>query len=761
MENRNIEFAGEETVKIPEFLKSLLVQGIFFSISAMLASGKNDIVAPLSLSFCSGVKRKYLLTCVLGSIFGYLISSEYINSFRYAMATFIVYVLRAYLHTFPSKRDSIILPALISAFSVASTGAAIMIISPFDSKLLFSSVAGSIASFGGAYFFSLSSHSIAKIREKVPLLPKDLTAVSISAVIIFSSLTRIQFFGISAGGITASLAVITFSYLFHESGGALAGIGGSVGTFFIGSNPLSFSFSIAGLFAGLFSYSGKFLCAMAYVFAYGASFVYLGGSTDKLGLLIESGIASLIFIIIPKKMLKKVKSTLSVKSEDSEDSALIKQKLRLIKDALSNTKDTVEKVSEMLSEKAPADTAGVYLRVRDSVCSGCGSYNICWGRELSKTIEGFDEMLDFVRKNGSITPSASPPFISSKCIRIMSLCDSFNKSYSSYSARFAAEGRIKEMRKITADQYDSFCLMINDVLDGFENDLHTVPMLSSKILTAIEGLGINRSIAAYSENSAGKSLVTLELPSDTAVSDTVICDCINSALEKKFPAPVTVKGETEKIMFFWEKTQIDIKCEYFQISADSGDICGDCFDAFYDGKGGFAAILSDGMGTGSRAAVDSTLALSLLSRLILAGFSFPCAMKLVNSALLIKSHEESLATLDILKLDLYTGKAIIYKAGATVSLIKRKGKISEIKRSAMPVGILREAQFGSLSGTLYKGDTVVLMSDGAADFALDEIKNELLKSNDTEGLPERLCTIAKSKMTEKNDDITVVCIKIV
>ncbi|MCH5169932.1 MAG: SpoIIE family protein phosphatase [Oscillospiraceae bacterium] len=760
MEDRKIEFAGEEQVKVPEFLKNALTQGVFFGIAALLASGKSEIISPLALSFCSGCKRKYLLFSVLGSIFGYLISSEYVNSFRFAMATFIVFILRAYLHTFPDKRNSIILPALISAFSVASTGAAVMIISPFNSKLLFSTIAGSIASFGGAYFFSLATHSFKKVQEKTRLLPKDLTALSISAVIIFSSLTRIQFFGISLGGIGGALCVIIFAYLFHESGGALTGIGGSVGAFFAGSSPLSFAFSIAGLFSGLFSYSGKFLCAMAYVFAYGASFVYLGGGTDRLGLLIESAVASVIFLIIPKKAMKNIKTALSLKSEDSEDIVIIKQRLRLIKEALAHTKSTVSKVSEMLSEKAPADTAGVYLRVRDSVCSGCGGYNTCWGRELSKTVEGFDEMLNTVRKSGSVTPSVSPPFISSKCIRIMSLCDSFNKSYSAFSARFAAEGRINEMRKITSDQYDSFCLMINDVLEGFGTDLHSVPTVSTKLACAVETLGIN-AVATYCENEAGKSLVNLELPTDTDISDKNISDCISSALEKDFPAPITIKGESQKMLFLWEKPQIDVKCDYYQISADSGDICGDCFDAFYDGKGGFAAILSDGMGTGSRAAVDSTLALSLLSRLILAGFSFSCAMRLVNSALLIKSHEESLATLDILKLDLYTGKAVIYKAGATVSLIKRKGKVSEIKRSAMPVGILREAQFGSLSGTLYKGDIVVLMSDGAADFALTEIKNELLKSNDTENLSQRLCTIAKSKMTEKSDDITVACIKII
>ena len=760
MDEHDSAFLDENTVKVPDFLKSALIQGVFFGISALLSSGQSEIISPLALSFVSGCNRKYLLFSALGSMFGYLLSGEYVNSFRFVMATFIVYVLRAYLHTFPSRRDSLILPSLTASFSVASTGAAVMIISPFDSKFLFTIIAGSITSFGGAYFFTVTNRTYGKIKEKLPILPKDLTALMISAIIIFSALTRVSFLGVTLGGIAETLCIITFAYLFHESGGALTGIGGSLGTFLLSGSPISFSFSIAGLFAGLFSYSNKFLCAMAYIFAYGASFVYLGGEKKTLGLLIECAIASVIFILLPKSVLSDIKNSLSVKSNDSQDSEMIKQKLGLVRDALEVTKSTVTKVSDMLSEKAPADKAGVYLRVRDSICSGCGGYSNCWGRQLSETVQGFDEMLEYIRKTGSITPSTAPSEISSKCIRIMSLCDSFNKSYSSYSARFAAEGRINEMRKITSDQYDSFCLMINDILEGFQSDLRSVPSLSTKISTAIEGLGVSGNVT-YSEGFGGKSFVNLELPATTSVTDKSITECVGTALGKEFPLPVTVNGEKDKMLFLWEKTEIDVKCEYFQISADSGDICGDCFDAFYDGRGSFVAALSDGMGTGSRAAVDSTLSISLLSRLILAGFSFPCAMKLVNSALLIKSREESLATLDILKLDLYTGKSKIYKAGATVSLIKRKGKVSEIKRSAMPVGILREAEFRSLSGTLYKGDVIILMSDGAADIALKEIKEELQKTDKIDGLSEKLCTVAKSKSIDKSDDITVACIKII
>ena len=44
------------------------------------------------------------------------------------------------------------------------------------------------------------------------------------------------------------------------------------------------------------------------------------------------------------------------------------------------------------------------------------------------------------------------------------------------------------------------------------------------------------------------------------------------------------------------------------------------------------------MGRGSRAALDGAMGAGLLSRLLSAGFGFDAALKVVNSALLVKSN---------------------------------------------------------------------------------------------------------------------------
>jgi stage II sporulation protein E len=94
------------------------------------------------------------------------------------------------------------------------------------------------------------------------------------------------------------------------------------------------------------------------------------------------------------------------------------------------------------------------------------------------------------------------------------------------------------------------------------------------------------------------------------------------------------------------------------------------------------------MGHGSGAAIDSAMATSLISRLITAGVSFDAALKMVNSAMLVKSGEESLATVDIVAVDLYTGKTEFYKAGAAPTYVHKSGRSGSVESTSLPAGIL-------------------------------------------------------------------------
>lgn len=764
---KNLEFEqGLDSGRIgmSDFGKSVITQSLCFAMAGIIASASSyEHFSPLGIAFCSGINRENTLFSCFGAMTGYIISNNYISSFRYVMALILVYVLKVYVSTFPNLRRSVFIPPLISLFSTLSTGLVSMIASEITMSGVALRVSEAITSFGGAYFFTLGILVTKKLNSREKTTSKEMTGLTIAVLLLVLSMSRISLLGVTPSGVACSYIIMMSAYIGRESGGTVIGTSTSLGYIMMGKiSPIAFCYAGAGLFSGLFSYSGRVLCACAYIFSYGALHLFLSEGNRSFLPLIETAIASFFFVITPQSFVIKLKTFFSFSlfsNRDRELYNLVVSKIKTIRNGICDMSGTVSKVSQFLKEKNVPDTTMVYLRVRDNVCSDCGSYAKCWKSQMSATLGEFDCVMEEIRKNGIVTPSGAPLSLQSKCIRIMSLCDNFNKNYASYSARIGTEGRINEMRKITADQFDTVCQMLDDLLDGFESGTKPVGEKSLAIKNSLDDMGVASVVTCY-ENNVGNLFININTNADCKATEKEIFDCLEKVTERDFAEPVIVNTVKEKLLMFYEKPEYAVQCDYFQISSRMDELCGDCFESFYDGKGNFIAVLSDGMGRGNRAAVDSTMATSLFSRLIVSGFSFPCALRLVNSAMLIKGHEESLATLDILKVNLYNGHSILYKAGASASLLLRNGKVGEIKKSALPIGLLRQAEFATAQGNLKDEDVIVLMSDGATENSMVELKEYIAKNGYSEDLSEKLCAIARGRNIGHSDDITIATIKI-
>jgi stage II sporulation protein E len=85
-----------------------------------------------------------------------------------------------------------------------------------------------------------------------------------------------------------------------------------------------------------------------------------------------------------------------------------------------------------------------------------------------------------------------------------------------------------------------------------------------------------------------------------------------------------------------------------QISGDSGTY-------FKTENGILTVIMSDGMGSGREAALESGVAVRLLERFLRAGIKPLSAMRTLNSALLLKNGEQyGLTTVDLMRLNLFS-----------------------------------------------------------------------------------------------------------
>jgi stage II sporulation protein E len=153
-------------------------------------------------------------------------------------------------------------------------------------------------------------------------------------------------------------------------------------------------------------------------------------------------------------------------------------------------------------------------------------------------------------------------------------------------------------------------------------------------------------------------------------------------------------------------------------------ICGDTFSVVPIGHGKVGLIVSDGMGSGSKAAGESGITVGLLEKLLSAGFHVDLAVRTVNAMLLLKTPAESFVTIDMTVVDTNLDEAEFIKAGAAPSFVKRVREVAIINSATLPAGVLNQIEIEPVRWKLADGDVIVMISDGVVDLPGNERKRE-------------------------------------
>ena len=93
------------------------------------------------------------------------------------------------------------------------------------------------------------------------------------------------------------------------------------------------------------------------------------------------------------------------------------------------------------------------------------------------------------------------------------------------------------------------------------------------------------------------------------------------------------------------------------------------------------------MGSGPEAGRESTLAVELLERFLRAGVRPQPALRTLSAALALRGEEHGgFTTIDLLRLDLFTGAAEVYKYGAAPTYVRQGTAVTRISGAALPAG---------------------------------------------------------------------------
>lgn len=156
-------------------------------------------------------------------------------------------------------------------------------------------------------------------------------------------------------------------------------------------------------------------------------------------------------------------------------------------------------------------------------------------------------------------------------------------------------------------------------------------------------------------------------------------------------------------------------------------VSGDSFSFFYENEGEMAMILSDGMGSGEAAERESESVLRLFEQMLSAGFREETAIRLLNSVLALRAEQNSFATLDISRINLYGGTCEFIKIGGAATYIKRGTWLECVEANTLPIGVIQQVDYDFLVKKLYDGDYIIMMSDGVLDAVQPEERAEFLQ----------------------------------
>ncbi len=322
-------------------------------------------------------------------------------------------------------------------------------------------------------------------------------------------------------------------------------------------------------------------------------------------------------------------------------------------------------------------------------------------------------------------------------------------------------GRQSEVKHLVRDQFSTLAMAVEDVSRELNGETRFDTAAAARVSGVLTGYGIKPNSVVCSCTDGIERVEISAQKIKGKFSRAALMQEMEAACGCKLNSPTIREEREETMLTFVQKPQLNLRIGKAQFTANESGLCGDSCDLFLDKDGNQIIVISDGMGTGPRAAVDGAVAAWLFSKLIAAGLNFDSSLRLSNSALIVKSEEETLATIDAAKINLHTGEIDFFKAGAGSSLVCKGRKVYSYGSPSMPLGILREIEFSKDKACLSRGDVLLMMSDGVGTATYSLIGEELRSFNkkDPSALAERVVEIARRSSGGGHiDDITVIAV---
>ena len=718
-------------------------------------------LAPFGLAFCGGVPCVYAASAAAGALVGYILPVTGGSGFGYVAAVFAICAIKLLIKgvgkvcKMPGASAVIALAATLTvSMAMADFSQAAGIITPAAEGLL----AGV-----GALFVHKSAEMLSKVVSGLRL--RQLSCLLLTFNMLFMGLYTVTVGQLNLGCILITATILCAAVFSGAGAGAVAGV--AAGMAIMLTNPaqtVSFAvFAAAGLLAGIFAPGGKVAGGLVFV-ATGCLICALSGINDaSAAMMLEIVFGTALYLLIPGSIAKRLGRILSPPADTSSFDGMrhaLGMRLDFASKTLHDISETVDEVAGQLARRSAPDFDAVLKRTECDACRGCLMRVRCWETLRNDTITSITELARFSREGEKPKLSKKTMEFGGRCNRMDEVMNVINRHYNDYLVQITAQSRADQVRKVISGQFNGISRMLFELSHEFEEENRFDPALAEEISASLHDLGLQPCECSCRIDPWERMNVEISAKADenTVINRLKLNRLLNNICGREFAAPLITRCKDRVMISASESAVFAIDTGVTQFCCPDSMICGDSYEFFEDGRGRMVMVLSDGMGHGGRAAVDSAMASGMMTRLLRAGFGYDCSLDIVNSSMLYKSADESLATMDIAAIDLFTGKTDLLKAGAAPTLLRRSGRSGKAQSTSLPAGILQEVGFDRASIKLKANDIILMLSDGAVCQGTEWICAELESWRDgtAQQLSERIAMAARSRRDDgHSDDITV------
>lgn len=528
----------------------------------------------------------------------------------------------------------------------------------------------------------------------------------------------------SVTGTVSYLLVLIMGYRYGAATGAIAGAAGGVLSVMIGNDMVMIGiYCLLGVSVGMFRQMGK-VCSTIAFFLMGCIMTYTARNEIigiiELRAMVSAGI---IFLAIPGQVLHMVEKDDGKEKENPfarEDvRELANDRIEDFSNAFRRLSKSFEGKREQQKEVPEEEIEKIFEELSEKICRGCINCNFCWDRHYEETSLNIHNILWQAGRDGAVVQAEISPDFGRRCIRLDSYVEHAEERMAVAKMKLGWRNRLAENREVMARQM----MEVASALKSFTLDLEEAEEISAECKRAMgeelkkEGVRLKR---LFVKRRKGRLEVvfTGACRGNQCLTKTDIAKALSLAAGVNLcPGRETrnvLSGE-EATMFFREDTRFKALTGLARVAKSGETVSGDNYSFLELQTGELLMVLADGMGSGEMADRDSSNLIEVLEHLMEAGFEKKSALRLLNTLFVANYEGNSFTTLDMVSVNLHTGKCEICKSGAAATYIKRQDRVDTVLSEALPVGVDMEAESDVTVTQLQEGDMVIMVSDGVID----------------------------------------------